>query len=81
MSTNAVRTAAARRAFEEKFNSPEERRDYMRELAARGNARRITLSSEEAEALAGAYALIRRVYERHAAKLDALIGEGADDVP
>lgn len=59
--------------------SPEDRRAHMRAIGARGNAGRLTLCADEAEALAQAYALIDKIYRRHQAKLAASIdGETSD---
>lgn len=45
--------------------SPSERRVHMATIGARGNAERIVLNGEERQALSAAYALLRRVAERH----------------
>lgn len=57
--------------------SPEQRKAHMARLGAEGNARRLVLSADEVAALGQAYALIDRIYRRHAAKLDRAAGQEA----
>ncbi len=55
------RTLPARRAFAARFRTPEEQSVYFRDLAERSHAGRVTLSGEEAEAVAAAYRLLASV--------------------
>jgi hypothetical protein len=68
MSTaNQQQTQRAREAFAAKFSTPEERTEYFREMGRRSAERRrgsITLLPEEAEALSGAYDVLRKIAER-----------------
>lgn len=62
------RTLPARRAFQEKFNSDEERSAFYREIGEKGNTERLVLSGEEAHALRSAYALLGSIFERITSK-------------
>ena len=64
MSTSPeARTRKAREAFNAKFPDEESRSEYFRSLGKR-SAERITLSAEEARALASAYDLLGNVAAR-----------------
>lgn len=52
------RTLPARRALAAKFSTPESRSEHYRQLAAKANAGRVTLSADEAEAVATALRLL-----------------------
>jgi hypothetical protein len=59
------RTLAARNALRDKLGSEQARSDHYREIGARGNAERLTLSGEERAALSEAYDLLHRIAARH----------------
>ena len=58
------RTLPARRALAAKLDSPEKKSAHFRSLARRSHERRLTLSGEEADAVVGAFELLRRIAER-----------------
>ncbi len=58
------RTLPARKALAAKFSSPEAKREYYREIGERGNAGRLVLRADEAEALRDAYRLLRTIADR-----------------
>ena len=58
------RTLPAREALAGKFRNPEAKSEYYRALAAKANARRVVLSGDEADALAGAYRLLGEIVGR-----------------
>jgi len=58
------RTQLARQAFDAKFDSPEAKSEYFRDLAQRSHERRLTLSGDEAAAIAAAYALLSQIAAR-----------------
>ncbi len=60
LTPNQRRTQNARRAFIEKFDTPEAKREHFQELARRSNASR-ALPIEEVAALQEAYSLLGRV--------------------
>jgi hypothetical protein len=62
--TGQRRTQAARDAFASTFASPEEKSAHYRDLARRSNAGRLTLSAEDAVALADAFELLSRIAQR-----------------
>jgi hypothetical protein len=64
-------TAAARKAFDRKFATPDQRSEYFRDLAQRSHKGRISLSPDEAEALVSAYSILGRIAERARLKLEA----------
>jgi hypothetical protein len=63
--------AKARQAFAAKFASDDEKSAHFREIGAKGNAGRLTLSGEEAQALHDAYRLLSRIAERAGEKTAA----------
>ena len=71
------RTLPARKALAAKFSSPEEKRDYYREIGERGNAGRVVLRADEAAALVDAYSLLSRIAERARVKLGDAPNEAA----
>ena len=64
LSANQRRTKPAREALAAKFATPEEKREYYREIGERGRAGRVVLSAEQAAALAEAYALLSKIADR-----------------
>jgi hypothetical protein len=58
------RTLPARKALAAKFSSPEAKREYYREIGERGNAGRLVLRADEAEALRDAYRLLAKIADR-----------------
>jgi hypothetical protein len=59
-----AQTENGRRAFAARFSTPEEKSAYFREIGERGNAGRIVLRAEEAEALRDAYRLLASIANR-----------------
>ena len=64
LTPNQRRTAAARAAFQDQFPSEEARRAYYRQLSAKGNTGRITLSARDAAELIAAYETLARLTVR-----------------
>ncbi len=65
LSPRQRQTLAARQALAAKFATPEAKSAHFRGLAERANADRVTLNADEASALGEAYALLRRIVQRH----------------
>jgi hypothetical protein len=61
LSPNQRRTLRARVALAAKFPTPEARSQHYRELAARANAGRVTLTAAEAAAVADALRLLSSI--------------------
>lgn len=57
------RTRKAREAFNSRFSSEQEKSEHFAELARKRQGS-VVLSADEAEALSGAYDVLRRVAER-----------------
>jgi hypothetical protein len=57
-------TQNARAALARKFDNPESKSTYYRDLGRKAAESRIVLNASEAEALRGAYALLTRIAER-----------------
>jgi hypothetical protein len=64
LSSAQRRTLPARQALASKFPSSEAKSDFYRRIGERGNARRVVLRAEEAEALRDAYQLLRTIASR-----------------
>jgi hypothetical protein len=58
LAARQAQTRTARQTFSNSFNSPESRTAYFRDLGRRSAERRVTLSAEQAEAVAAAYQLL-----------------------
>jgi hypothetical protein len=68
LTPNQRRTERAREALAAKFPDPEVRSQHYRNLAAKSNAGRVTLTATEAKAVADAFRLLSRI----AGKLEAV---------
>ncbi len=70
-------TCAARRTLAAKFATPEAKSAHFRAMAERANADRVTLNADEASALGEAYALLRKIAQRHPKIAEAAAPNGA----
>ena len=58
------RTLPGRQALAAKFSTPEEKRQFYREIGERGNAGRVVLRAEDARVLGEAYRLLAKIADR-----------------